>query len=207
MSGLFLSVVSLLSLLVPQYGGMDMAVAEKWGAAKVVQFHVDGVHNARETVVLGDYEGKADVFDRVTVEFTWDAKKRKIVGPVTVKDGKTELKNIRSDGTNCPPPQLQGEYEHFTSVSNSLSMPDQVQITGTRTYPPAKVSNYPGGCSMRSIPGGKEQVFLWVAGADPAGLAMPIMAGSPIAVAADRKSFSIKGAENWVWTYTPTLLQ
>ena len=207
MSGLLVTVGTLLSLLAPQYGGMDMAAAEKWGAAKVVQYHVEGVHNARATVVLGDYEGKADIFDRLTVDFTWDAKKRRIVEPVTVKDWKTELKNIRSDGTNCPPPQLLGEYEHFQSVSNSLVSRDKIQINGTRTYPPAKVSNYPGGCSMRSIPGGKEDVIQWLAGADPGALALPIMKDGPIVVAADRKSFSIKGAENWVWTFTPTMLQ
>jgi len=207
MSCLLPIVASLLSLLAPQYGGMDMAAAEKWGAAKVVQYHVEGVHNARATVVLGDYEGKADIFDRLTVDFTWDAKKGRIVEPVTIKDWKTELKNIRSDGTNCPPPQLLGEYEHFQSVSNSLSLPDQIQIKGTRTYPPAKVSNYPGGCSMRSIPGGKEDVIQWLAGADPGALALPIMKDGPIVISADRKSFSIKGAENWVWTFTPTLLK
>jgi hypothetical protein len=60
---------------------------------------------------------------------------------------------------------------------------------------------------MRSIPGGKEDVIQWLAGADPAGLALPIMKDGPIVVAADRKSFSIKGAENWVWTFWPTLLK
>jgi hypothetical protein len=33
------------------------------------------------------------------------------------------------------------------------------------------------------------------------------MKGAPISVAADRKSFSVPSAENWVWTYTPTLVQ
>lgn len=207
MSGLLPIVASLLSFLAPQYGGMDMAVAEKWEAAKVVKYRVEGVHNARASVVYGDYEGKADVFDRITVEFTWDCQERKIVGTVKVTDGKTELKNIKSDGTNCPPPQLQGEYEHFQSVSHKLISADQIQITGARTYPAAKVSNYPGSCSMRAIPGGKEEALLFLGGADPAGLAMPITADGPIVVSADRKSFSIKGAENWVWTFTPTLLK
>ena len=94
-------------------------------------------------------------------------------------DGKSELKNIKSDGTNCPPPQLKGEYEHFQSVSNSMISGDQIQIKGTRTYPPARVSNYPGSCSMRSIPGGKEDALLWVAGAAPEGLGVPIMPGGP----------------------------
>jgi hypothetical protein len=207
MSNLLPIVATLVSLLALQGGGMDMAVAEKWASARTVKYHVEGLHNAREAVVFGDYEGKADVIDRVTVEFTWDCKKRKVVGPVTVTDGKTELKNIKSDGTNCPPPQLLGGYEHFQSVSNSMISGDQVQIKGTRTYPAAKVSNYPGSCSMRAIPGHKEEALLWVAGVGPEALGMPITPGGPIAVAPDRKSFSVKGASNWVWTYTPTLLQ
>lgn len=196
-----------LSALPSGAADMDMAVAQKWAAAKLVKYRVEGVHNGREAVVYGDYEGKADVIDRITVEFSWDAKKRKIVGPVTVTDGKSELKNIKSDGTNCPPPQLKGEYEHFQSVSNSMISGDQIQIKGTRTYPPASVSNYPGSCSMRAIPGGKEEALLWVGGARPEVLGMPNMPGSPVAIAADRKSFSMKGAGNWMWTYTPTLLQ
>jgi len=187
--------------------GIDMAVAQKWAAAKVIQFHVEGVHKGRTAVVHGDYEGKADVVDRITVDFTWDAKKRKIIGPFTVTDAKSALSNIKSDGTNCPPPQLKGDYEHFQSVSNSLISGDQIQIKGQRTFPPASVSNYPASCSMRSIPGGKEEVLLYVSGADPQAMAMPNMPGSPITVSADRKSFSVKGSENWVWTYTPTLLQ
>ena len=202
-------VAAFASLLALQSGAadMDMAVAQKWASAKVVKYRVEGLHNGREPVVFGDYEGKADVIDRITVEYSWDLKKRKVIGPVAVTDGKTELRNIKSDGTNCPPPQLKGDYEHFQSVSNSMTSGDQVQIKGTRTYPPASVSNYPGSCSMRSIPGGKEEAHLWVGVVAPEVLGMPIMPGSPVSIAADRKSFSVKGAENWVWTYTPTLVQ
>ena len=209
MSTLLRIIATLVTLLALQASGMDMdmAVAQKWASAKLVKYRVEGVHNGREAVVYGDYEGKADVIDRITVEFSWDTKKRSIIGPVTVTDGKSQLSNIKSDGTNCPPPQLKGEYEHFQSVSNSMSSSDQIQIKGTRTYPPASVSNYPGSCSMRAIPGGKEEVLLWVAGVAPEALGMPIMPGGPISVAADRKSFSVKAAGNWVWTYTPTLLQ
>jgi hypothetical protein len=207
MTNLIAIAVPLAGLLAMQAGGYDLAVAEKWQKARVVAYHVEGVHNAREMVVFGDYEGKADVLDRVTVEFKWDCKKSKVVGPVTVTDGKTELKNIRSDGTNCPPPQLKGAYEHFQSSSYTVLSGDQIQIKGTRTYPAASVSNYPGSCSMRSIPGGKEDESLFVSGAAPEGLGMPIVPGGPLVIAADRKSFSMKGAGGWVWTYTPTLVQ
>ena len=208
----FLRVAAILISLLPlqaagQYGGMDMEVAQKWAAAKVVKYRVEGLHKARASVVFGDHEGKADVTDRMTVEFSWDMRTRKIIGPVTVKDGKTEISNIKSDGTNCPPPQLKGEYEHFQSVSNSMISGDQIQIKGIRTFPQASVSQYPASCSMVSVKGGKEEVVQFVGGADPQGLAMPIVPGGPVAIAADRKSFSIKGASNWVWTYTPTLVQ
>ena len=200
--------VSLAGLASLQASAVDMAAMEKWGNAKVVKYRVEGVHNARTSVVHGDYEGKADVIDRITVEFTWDITKSKFVGPVAVTDGKSELKNLKSDGTNCPPPRLDGEYEHFQSLSNSLIGNDQIEIKGTRVYPAASVSNYPGGCSMRPIPGAKEQALLHVAPVEPAVLAMPNMAqGGPISVSANAKSFSVKGAGNWTWTYTPTILQ
>ncbi len=187
-------------------GGMDMAVMQKWAAAKVIKYHAEGVHNARTLVVFGDYEAKADVLDKVTVDFTWDRSANKIVGVVTVVDAKSVLTNIKSEGTNCPPPELKGDYEHFQSVSNSSSR-EQIQIVGRRTFPQASVSNYPASCSMRTVLGGIENVTLFVAGAEPEALGMPIMPGGPITIAADRKSFSLKGAENWVWTYTPTLVE
>jgi len=70
-------VAALVSLLALQSGAMDMAVAQnmdmavaqKWASAKVVKYRVEGVHNGREAVVYGDYEGKAYVIDRITVEF------------------------------------------------------------------------------------------------------------------------------------------
>ena len=188
-----------------QMAGWDMAVAQKWADAKVVKYRAEGVHKQRVAVVKGSMEAKADVIDRLTVEFTWDNKKRRVVGPVTVVDAKSEMSNLKSDGTNCGPPQLNGEYEHFQSVSHSIDR-DQIQIKGTRTYPPAKVSNYPASCSMSPVPGGKEEVLQFVSGADPAGLGGPITPGGPIAVAPDRKSFTGPGTGKWMWTYTPTLV-
>jgi hypothetical protein len=187
---------------------MDMAAMEKWSNASVVKYRVEGIHSARISVVHGDYEAKADVIDRLTVAFTWDIRKSKVVGLVTVTDGKTEVKNLKSDGTNCGPPTLSGEYEHFQSTSSSVIDNDLIEIKGTRIYPPASVSNYPGGCSMRPIPGASEAVVVHVAPVDPTFLAMPGMAqGGPVSVAANGKSFSMKGAENWTWTFTPTILQ
>jgi hypothetical protein len=202
-----LQLLLLLPLLAQPAGGMDMAAIQKWTEAKVIKYQAVAVHSGRESVVFGDYEGKADVTDRVTVQFTWDNRKGAIVGPVTVVDSKSELANIKSDGTNCGPPELKGAYEEFQFVSQQIISTEQVQLNGTRTFPPAMVSNYPGGCSMRAIPGGKETALLWVTGMSPEALGMPIIKGGPFEVSNDRKNFSVKAAGNWVWTYTPTLVQ
>ncbi len=200
--------LALASLAAVQAGAFDMAAMEKWSNAKVVSYKVDGRHTARTSVVYGDYEGKADVIDQLTLEFTWDMRKREVVGPVTMKDGKTELKNLKSDDTNCPPPTLKGEYEHFQSASNPAIDNDQIHLKGVRVYPAAMVSNYPGGCSMRPIPGGKENVTLYVPLVDPQILTMPEMAREgPVSVSSDGKSFSVQGAEEWVWTFTPKIVQ
>ena len=184
----------------------DMAVAQKWQAAKVVKYYLEGLHSARAPVVFGDYEGKADVTDRITLEFTWDAQKGKVISPITGLDAKSQIRNIKSDNTNCPPPQLKSEYEHFQAVSNSIDG-DLIEIKGVRTYPAASVSNYPASCSMRAIPGARENVVLHIGAMGPEALALPIIKGGPLLVSVDRKSFSVKGADNWVWTFTPTLLQ
>lgn len=207
MNKLLAAVVALAAGPVLPTAAQDMATAQKWASAKVVKYRVEGVHKARVPVVHGDYEAKADVTDRVVVEFAWDVKQAKVVGAVTVADAKSEVGNLKSDGTRCPPPQLQGEYEHFQTKSNHM-VGDLIQITGTRTFPAASVSNHPASCSMRSIPGSKQEAQLYLTGAGPEALALPALpAGGPISIAADRKSFTLRGAENWTWTFTPTLVQ
>jgi hypothetical protein len=199
-------ITSAVSLLGLQMDGMDMAVAQKWTNAKVIKYHAVGVHKSRELVVFGDYEGKADVTDSITVEFTWDNKNHKFLGPVTVIDGKSTLTNIKSDGTNCGPPTLKGDYEAFQYVSQTANG-DQVLLNGTRVFPPAMVSNYPGGCSMRAIVGGKEPVITTVGGTSPEVLGMPIIKEGFLTTSPDRKSFSVGVLSDWKWTYTPTLVQ
>jgi hypothetical protein len=199
-------ITSAMSLLGLQMNGMDMAVGQKWSNAKVIKYHAVGLHKSRELVVFGDYEGKADVTDTMTVEFTWDNKAHKVVGPVTVIDGKSVLTNIKSDGTNCGPPTLKGEYETFQYTSQSVSG-DQIMLNGIRVFPPAMVSNYPGSCSMRAIVGGKEPVITAVGVISPEVLGMPIMKEGFMTTSPDRKTFSVGELSGWKWTYTPTLVQ
>jgi hypothetical protein len=60
---------------------------------------------------------------------------------------------------------------------------------------------------MRAIAGKKADVLVHLAAVGPEGLGLPINPGSPLTPSADRKSFTMKGAENWVWTFTPTLVE
>ncbi len=190
-----------------QIPGMDMAVMQKWSNAKVIRFSVVGVHSARTLVVAGDYEGKGDVADKITVEYTLDNKSGKIIGEAKITDGASSVTNLKSDGTNCPPPALKGSYEHFQLAKYSLSG-NMLQITGTRNFPAASVSQYPASCSMKSIPGSTVEKFLFLTLMDARMLGMPNQPGNQnMSIAADRKSFTLRGAENWVWTYTPTLVQ
>ena len=193
------------SAVLAQIPGTDLTVMNKFSRAKVIRYHVAGVHQARATVVHGDHEGKADVTDRVTLEFLWDVKTRKPIGEVKVTDAKSELKNVKSDGTNCPPPSLNGEYEHFQTVKHTVTPGPTIQIEGTRTFPAASVSQWPASCTMKAIPGAKENRMLMVGVIDPVMLGMPMQTGNKnMSISADRKTLTMVGAEGWVWTYTPT---
>jgi hypothetical protein len=191
-----------------QIPGMDMAVMQKWSKAKVIHFQVTGIHRARTGVIYGDYEGKADVVDKINVEYTLNNKTGKISGEPKITDFPSETTNIKADGTNCPPPQLRGPYEHFKMVKFTVTNGNQLQITGSRSFPAASVSQYPSSCSLRPVAGGTVEKFIFLTMMDARMLGMPIPAGNKkMSVAADKKSFTLAGAENWIWTYTPTVVE
>jgi hypothetical protein len=206
-SNLLLTAPAVITGLLAWQMNVDMAVLQKWEAASVVRFNVVGTHDARAGVVFNDTASTADVTDRITLEFLWNKKTGKIMGEVKVTDSKSAVKNLKSDGTNCPPPALQGDYEHFQYLNHTVDRGELVMLNGERTYPAASVSQYPASCDMRSAAGGKEPKMLSIAAADPAGLAMTMPAGSPVTVSADKKSFVMKGGEGWVWTLTPTVVK
>ena len=116
---------------------IDMAVMQKWEAAKVIRYRAVGVYQGRTRVIFGDREGKADVKDTLTLDFVWDKSTRKMVGPVTILDGKSEVSNLKSEGTNCPPPTLMGEYQHFKYVKHTVQSDGLIMMTGVRTFPAA----------------------------------------------------------------------
>jgi hypothetical protein len=61
---------------------------------------------------------------------------------------------------------------------------------------------------MTAVPGGTEEgQMVSTAPADPVVLAMPMPKGSPISVTADKKSFTMLGAKDWIFTLTPTVVR
>ncbi|MCX6588927.1 MAG: hypothetical protein NTX13_20370 [Acidobacteria bacterium] len=194
--------------LLAQMPGMDMAVMQKWSNAKVIRFQVTGVHKGRTSVVYGDYPGKADVVDKLNVEYTFNNKTQKITGEPNVSDFSSETTNIKSDGTNCPSPQLNGPYEHFKTVKQTLVGPNTIQITGNQIFPAASASQYPASCSLKPVPGHTVEKSIFLTIMDAAMLGMPIQsANKSMIIAPDRKSFTLVGADNWSWTYTPTIVE
>lgn len=190
-----------------QIPGMDMAVFEKWSKAKVIRYQIVGLHKGRTKVILGDHEGKADVTDKIVIEVTVDSR-RKIVGEPKVTDFPAEVTNVGADGTKCAPPQLKGTYEHFVLSKFTVNGGNDIQLVGTKNYPDAMVAQWPASCSQAPVKGGKEEKMLFVPILEATMLGMPVpkeMKG--MSVAADRKSFSVTGDDEWVWTYTPTLVQ
>jgi len=202
---------SLLILTCGAWQSVDQTLLKKWKSAAVIHYQITGVHKEREKVVFGDYEGKGDVTDTIKLEFDWDTKARKVIGEVKVIDEATQVANIKSDGTDCPPPSLNGKFERFKTVKTEVRASGQIRIDGLISFPPARVSNYPAGCSMRSIPGGEERDTLFVAAGGAEILAYTLPADPKLnrgaSISADRKSYTVPGAENWIWTYTPTLVR
>ena len=81
-------------------------------------------------------------------------------------------------------------------------------IKGRRTFPAASVSQWPASCGQKTIPGATVEISLFAPKPDASMLGRPIQSGiKAISIALDRKSYSIAGAENWVWTLTPAAVQ
>jgi hypothetical protein len=202
--GLVLSGVSLAQ------NAMDPATMQKWKGATEIRWQASGVYQGREKVVFGDYPGKGDVRDTLTVEFTWRKKPKVEVTHVKITEGKTSVTNVRSDGTDCGPPVLKGAYEHLSGIKLRRAMSGQILLDATQTYPAASVSQYPAGCGTMAVPGGTEPAKIVSVGVPDAAILggpLTVVAGKIRGtIASDRRSFTMTMPNGWVWTYVPTLV-
>lgn len=196
------------SLALAQQPQIDMAAAARWGNAKVVRYHIEGVFQGWTAISHQRDDAQGDVADRVTIDVDWNLNLYQPVGPPKFANYKSSTKGVRSLDKDCPPPVPRGEYEHFdaTSVIPDTGQ-DGLKLTGTRTFPAMNEAlQCPASKALSPSPSKQQSASEYLALPAPMMLALR---GSPMpnmTVSADGKSFLLK-LKNWTWTYTPSLLQ
>jgi hypothetical protein len=189
--------------------GFDMAAIQKWQAAKIVHFRISGVFKGTTSIARGSdaQYAQAVVSDGFTVELDLQMRHQELVGAAKFTNTRTTMTGVASPGiVKCPPPTPSGEFEYF-EIAKVVNGQSAVELQGTRTYPAIALSNqWPATCAQRPVAGGTEPVTVTLAVPSPVMLALPANADPKFAVTPDRKSFVLK-AEDWTWTYTPTIVQ
>jgi hypothetical protein len=91
-------------------------------------------------------------------------------------------------------------------VTGAVSDAGKVELTGTRSYPAAIPLDWPATCAPQQVAASQEAQKTYVAVVAPQMLVMPTGANPNLAIAADKKSFTIK-TNDWAWTYTPSVVK
>jgi hypothetical protein len=195
--------LSLLAASAAHAQQMDMAVMQKWAAADVIRYHIVGVYQAR-THIASDGSGQADITDGLTVDLTWKLSESKLVGQPTFQNVKTVVRNVGDRSTNCLPPVLRGDYEHFDVLSIKEDNAGGLELEVKTTWPVVEVVQFCTG-KFKAIPGKTETVPEPFGVVSPMAFAMPLPDSDTLRVSADKKSLITK-KNGWTWTLTPTIL-
>ena len=106
---------------------------------------------------------------------------------------------------------LQGQYEHIEIAEVRGSNRDQLELKGTRTFPPARIAKEcPASKALHSVPGGKQPVTTYIAVPDPKMMSIAGMGvtGNPkVTFSADKQSFITKLDDGWTLTFTPVIVR
>lgn len=187
----------------------DMAAIQKWGAAKVVHYQIVGAYHAQTPLAPGKMAPHAliEVTDRVTVEFDWDVRASALVGEARVTNAPSQVLSANSGmAKECPPPSVKGPYEHI-DVTAVVPGPAGLALKGTRSYPAAGISSEaPASCAQQQVAASKAEVSEVLAVTSPMLALMPNGANPNLAVAPDKKSYTLK-VQGWNWTYTPSIVK
>lgn len=189
--------------------GVDMAAVQRWSNAKVVRYHVEGVHQGWESIAPGqNASNQGDVADRLTIDFEWDLRQNKLVGTPTFVNTKATVGALRNSAKECPAPKLRGEYEHLTVTGvTAASGQPRVELNGTRVYPDVDVADqWPASRALHPFPGKTDTALEYLPVPNPMLLAVRGANQPNLAVGPDGKTFIAK-VNNWTWTYTPSLVQ
>lgn len=181
---------------------IDMEAMMKWGAADLVRYHVEGVYQGQPHV-SSDGAGRADVTDRVTLDFTWKLSEMKLAGPVTFRNTKSQATNLRDREPSCLPPVLRGEFEFYEVLAVKEGYGGTLELSVQTIYPVVEVAQ---SCtaSRKPVPSKKDirpEEFVVVS---PVSFAMPLPDSDELRISADRKSLITK-KNGWTWTLTPTI--
>jgi hypothetical protein len=195
--------LSLLAASAAHAQQMDMALAQKWGAADLIRYHIVGVYQAR-TSIASDGSGQADITDGLIVDLIWKLSESKPVGTPTFQNVKTVVKNIADREPSCLPPVLKGDYEHFDVLSIKEDMSGGLELQVKTTWPVVEVVQFCTG-EYKAIRGKTETVPEPFGVVSPVAFAMPLPDSDNLRISPDKKSLITK-KNGWTWTLTPTIV-
>lgn len=183
---------------------MDMDAMMKWGAADLIRYHIVGVYQGKPHIA-SDGAGRADVTDRVVIDFNWKLSEMKLVGAATFQNTKSTVTNPVDYEPKCLPPVLKGEYEHYEVLSIKEGLSGSLEFQVQTKYPVVEVAQ---SCtaSRKAVPAKnvvEEEQFVVVS---PVAFGMPLPDSDDLRISKDKKSL-IRKADDWTWTYTPTIAQ
>ena len=183
---------------------MDMDAMMKWGAADVVRYHIVGVYQGKPTIASGS-AARADVIDRVVIDFTWKLSEMKLVGAATFQNTKSTVTNPVDYEPKCLPPVLKGEYEHYELLSIKEGLSGSLEFQVQTRYPVVEVAQF---CtaSRKAMPANnvvEEEQFVVIS---PVTFGMPLPDSDDLRISKDKKSLIAK-KDGWTWTYTPSIVQ
>ena len=195
--------LSLLGSSAVQAQQMDMDAMMKWGAADVIRYHVVGVYQGKPHIA-SDGAGRADVSDRVVIDFTWKLSEMKLVGAPAFQNTKTTLTNPSDYEPKCLPPVLKGEYEHYEVLGIKEGLAGGLELQVQTKYPVVEIAQF---CtaSRKAVPAKvntRPEEFTVVS---PVTFGMPLSDSDSLRISGDKKSLVAK-KDGWTWTYTPSIV-
>jgi hypothetical protein len=207
----------------------DIEAMAKWTSYQIVHYKVVGEFSGEATVLTGSGRTaitamRANLTDRIEVEFDWDQQEFTLVGKPVIRNFPTKLGSFVSPllGPNlnakaCPAPKMAGAPELVTGLSvkndEALRMSGYVTLEVRRelpggSYPSFGDTDTCGEVWETSKPV-NETTAMTLMAVPGMYLAMPTADGG-MKISADKTSIIMppgnKGASNygWTWTYTPT---
>ena len=150
-----------------------------------------------------DGAGRADVSDRVVIDFTWKLSEMKLVGAASFQNTKSTVANPVDYEPKCLPPVLKGEYEHYEVLSIKDGLSGSLDFQVQTRHPVVEVAQF---CtaSRKAVPAKTDTRSEQFVVVSPVSFGMPLPDSDDLRISGDKKSLIVK-KDGWTWTYTPTM--